>query len=345
MPPFGAIANLSAADVLGASIYLVVALTLVALVERSERHQRELDRRNDELARAVAEKTRLLILRDGFAGMLSHEMRTPVTVIFGNALLLRKGTPDPAHELIADIEHEAGRLHRLIEDLLVVSRGDGELRVATEPVLLQRLVPSIAAAVARRSPNASIEVDILPGLAPVDADPTLVEQMVTNLLSNAVKYAGIAPKVRVRAEAHENVVAIMCEDDGPGFPPGALDHAFDAFYRAPSTAGGVEGAGVGLYVVQRLAAAMGGDAECHNAGPTGGAVVTIFLPISTADGEAALPEEEALSLVPSAAGGSSSLAHRRRSPVRGEDSLRFNQTRVATDSSSATTSQPSARPL
>lgn len=301
VPPFGSIADLTAADVLAASIYLIVSLTLIGLIERSERHRRELDRRNEELARVAAEKDRLLQLRDGLSGMLSHEMRTPLTVILGNARLLRSGTPDPEHDLLADIEHEADRMNRLVEDLLVVSRGEGEMRVTTEPVLLQRLLPALAGRVARRAASASIEVDVSPALPPVDAEPTLCGQMVTNLLSNAVKYGGAAPTIRLRAEALDGVVTISCEDDGPGFPPDALDHAFDAFYRAPSTSPGVEGAGVGLYVVRRLARAMGGDAECRNAGPAGGAVVVIRLSVSPTDSEpipTELPADEEPTLLP-----------------------------------------------
>lgn len=279
--------DITVGDEVASVLYLVVAVTLVALVQRIQRREREIASRNEQLTRVVAEKDALLRLRDRFSGMLSHEIRGPLTVILGDARLLRAGTPDPDQDLLADIQHEAERLHRLVEDLLVVSRGDGELHVTTEPVLLQRLLPGIAATVARRYPRASIELDVAPDLPPVEADPTLCSQIVTNLLTNASKYAGVAPRIRLGAEAAEGTVTITCEDDGPGFPPDALDHVFDAFYRAPSASRAVEGVGVGMYVVRRLVTALGGDAECHNAGPSGGAVVTIRLPQSVIEGEMA----------------------------------------------------------
>lgn len=237
---------------------------------------------------------------DCLLATLGHEVRTPLTVIIGNARLLRSRALvlDAARDLLDDIEVEAERLSAIVDDLHVMSlasRGDGDFSVATEPVLLQRLLPAIMERAGRQFPAARIELVIPPDLPVVEADPMFVRQIVTNLLSNAAKYAGNAPNIQVVAEAHRDSVTITCRDDGPGFPPEALGRAFEAFYRAPGAAGRAAGTGLGLYVVRRLAEAMGGVASCANV-PKSGAMISVGLlraderaGLQLVSGEAAAP--------------------------------------------------------
>jgi two-component system sensor histidine kinase KdpD len=218
--------------------------------------------------------------------MLGHEMRTPLTVVIGNARLVRRwldATGDARKaDVAADLETEAERLHRLVEDLLVVSRGDTRLQIDPEPVLLQRVVPGVVGTAHRRYPQLRIATETPADLPPVAGDRTLIEQVLANLISNAAKYAGAAASVAIVAMPTANGVAVEVTDDGPGFPPGSIERAFDVFYRAPSTAAHARGAGVGLYVVRRLVEAMGGRVAAGN-GPAGGAMVRFELPESTMD--------------------------------------------------------------
>jgi K+-sensing histidine kinase KdpD len=201
-------------------------------------------------------------LRQAFLGLLSHELRTPVTTIYGGAAVLTRpgGHLDTstAGEVLGDIAAEADRLYRLVEDLLVLARFDEGLELGADPVLLQRLVPNVVDQEQGRWPGVKFELELRADLPAVSGDETSITQVVRNLLSNASKYSGAQATVRVVVESVNDGVAVRVLDEGPGIDPGEADHLFDAFYRSPTTATLAGGAGIGLYVSRRLIDAMGG---------------------------------------------------------------------------------------
>ena len=227
-------------------------------------------RTRQELEAAVAQLERGQALRDAFVGVMSHELRTPVTTIYGAAKLLAKSPRRPELEtLIEDIEEEADRLHRITEDLLVLSRAEhGLVEISPEPVLVQRLVPSVVAEVRRRHPDLDVRVDIAPALPPVSGDEAALRQVLVNLLTNAAKYGRGAP-VRVDAVATVDRVRVRVEDHGPGLPAADLEPIFDLFYRSESNAKRASGTGIGLYVVRQLVLAMGGTVQAYEVEPSG----------------------------------------------------------------------------
>jgi signal transduction histidine kinase len=212
--------------------------------------------------------------RDAFIGMLSHELRTPITTIYAGAkLLARDGGPEPElrREIFDDIHNEAERLHRLVEDVVALTRfGEGALEIGSEPVLLQRVLPAVARSEEGRWPGGEIELVIGSDLPPVSADATYVEQVVRNLLANAMKYGGEDPRATVAAVEAPGEVQVRVLDRGPGFPPADADRLFQLYYRSPSTARKVSGSGIGLFVCSRLVVAMGGRVWALNR-PEGGA--------------------------------------------------------------------------
>ena len=214
------------------------------------------------LLRDVTEQRQAQVVRDTFIGVLSHELRTPVTTIYAGAkVLARPGELAEAtrSEIFADIVVESERLHRLVEDVVAMTRfGEERGDVGAEPVLLQRLLPSVVASEDARWPGVTFEVEIAGGLPTVIADPTYVEQVVRNLLSNAAKYGGPGTTVRARVEAAGDEVQVRILDDGPGFPPDEQDRLFELFFRSAQTARQAAGAGIGLFVCARLIRAMGG---------------------------------------------------------------------------------------
>ncbi len=156
--------------------------------------------------RDVTEARHREAIRETFIGVLSHELRTPVTTIFGGAkLLAREGSTldeDTKRGIFRDIHDEAERLQRLVEDVVALNRfGDGLSEIGWEPVLLQRLVPRVVASEQGRWPGVTFVLEIAPGLPPVTADPTYVEQVIRNLLSNAAKYSGAGSTVTLAVEA------------------------------------------------------------------------------------------------------------------------------------------------
>lgn len=202
-------------------------------------------------------------LREAFLGLLSHELRTPVTTIYGGASVLARpgGALDPAtsNEILADIASEADRLYRLVEDLLVLARFDEGLELGDEPVLLQRLVPSIVDQERGRWPAVDFSVEAEADLPVALGDETSVTQVLRNLLSNAAKYSPPGSTVAVSVGATPDGVRVRVRDEGPGIEPGEAEDLFEPFYRSPSTAKMAGGAGIGLYVSRRLVEAMGGQ--------------------------------------------------------------------------------------
>jgi PAS domain S-box-containing protein len=228
---------------------------------------------------AEAERERLLEqerearrLSEAFFGVMSHELRTPVTTIIAGARLLgRSQALEPGDaELVDDIAFEANRLHRLIDDLLVLSRIErGNLVLAAEPVHLGHLVDRVVAHEQRRwaetrfrtSPAAIREV--------IEGEETYVEQVLRNLLSNAAKYSPVGSDVEVVVEREGEEVIVRVLDQGAGVGAQELGDLFSLFYRSPTTAATASGAGIGLFVCDRLIRAMGGRIWARRR-PTGG---------------------------------------------------------------------------
>lgn len=238
------------------------------------------------LLRDVTEQRQAQAVRDTFIGVLSHELRTPVTTIFAGAKVLARPnelTDETRSEIFADIVVESERLHRLVEDVVAMTRfGEERGDVGAEPVLLQRVLPSVVASEEARWPGVRFEVEIAGGLPTVIADPTYVEQVVRNLLSNAAKYGGPGTTVRARVSAAGEEVQVRILDDGPGFPADEQERLFELFFRSAQTARQAAGAGIGLFVCARLIRAMGGRIWAANR-PEGGAEFGFALRVMNED--------------------------------------------------------------
>ena len=231
--------------------------------------EREAMLERERLARAAAE---------AFLAVMSHELRTPVTSIYGTAALLARDPTRPElPDLLRDVQDEAERLRRIIDDLLVLSGVDrGHIPLSPEPVLIQRAVPEVVADARRRFPDVTFTESIPSGLPPVIADTTALRQVLYNLVSNAAKYAGSDGPVLISAADRGGVVEVAVLDEGPGVgpEPGAL---FELFYRSPHTAPRASGTGIGLYVASQLSRAMDATIDAANR-ETGGSVFTVTLP-------------------------------------------------------------------
>ncbi len=217
------------------------------------------------VVRDVTEQRQREAVRETFIGVLSHELRTPITTIFGGARILSRednGLDEATRrDIFGDVADEAERLKRLVEDVVALSRfGESDADVGREPVLLQRVVPGVVASEELRWPGVAFTIDMASGLPTVMADPTYLEQIVRNLLTNAAKYGGSGATIKVTVELDESSdeVAVRVVDDGPGIEAGEAERLFELFYRSPATASTTSGAGIGLFVCARLVRAMGG---------------------------------------------------------------------------------------
>jgi signal transduction histidine kinase len=224
-------------------------------------------------------------MRDAFIHVLSHELRTPITSIYGAAKVLASRWPrltdDLRGELLADVAAESDRLQRLVEDLVVLAKVERGVDLSvSEPVLLQHRVRAVVAALAPEWPDRTMVVELTEGLPPALGDDGYVEQVLRNLIGNAAKYGRSTVRVRVSSEGEWVTVDVL--DDGPGLAPDEAGRLFELFYRGRRTSQ-VAGAGIGLFVAQRLVAAMEGRLTAGNR-PEGGAAFVMALKRAPEDG-------------------------------------------------------------
>jgi PAS domain S-box-containing protein len=247
--------------------------------------------------RLLAEERRAGEYREAFIDVISHELRTPITTIMGLAEILarpgREDKPQARAALLEDIRAESERLHRLVEDLLVLSRVErGRLDVESEPLQLGRLLQHVVAAEAMERPSIVIELDVEPDLPIVASESTYVGQILRNLLGNAAKYSPAGTRVMVSARKESWGVAVRVSDDGPGISEEVAQRAFELFYRGPGVAGMVAGSGIGLFVCASLVQAMGGEIWARRR-PEGGSEFGFLLRILEPDDDLLASEPHA----------------------------------------------------
>jgi len=217
---------------------------------------------SDELGRISANERRASELRDAFNSIVSHELRTPITAIYGGAKLLarrdRQLDEVTRQELIDDLEGEADRLYRLVEDLLVLSRSEGgSLDRHDDPVAITHLARRVTSSEQARWPSVRFEFSAATAIT-ARGDETYVEQVLRNLLSNAAKYSPAGTTVEVVVDETSEGVRVRVLDAGAGVRPEEVDRLFQLYYRSPETAAKAGGAGIGLFVCRALVEAMGG---------------------------------------------------------------------------------------
>jgi signal transduction histidine kinase len=239
----------------------------------------------DELARLArtlnAMLTRLqeaLEREQRFVDTAGHELRTPLALLRAQ-LELATARPRGRDELEAAVRcavAETDRLVGLAEDLLVLARTrQGRLPLHREPVLLPRLLTEAAAAFyARAEADAATITVRTPGAAQTtaDLDPVRLRQILHNLLDNALRHCGPAGPgvITMSAERTDDAVVLQVQDQGRGFPPALLT----------DTPSGTDTDGLGISIVRMIAAAHGGQMSLANL-PSGGALVTVTLPVPT----------------------------------------------------------------
>ena len=210
---------------------------MVTSTDVTERRSLEMER-----DRLLSGQRRADMFREAFLDVLSHELRTPITTIFGlTKILTRPGRVSDQREqldLVGDVAAESERLANLLDDLLVLTRVErGGFALETEPLELRRLLTRAIKREVDRLPGLRIESKVPPDLPIVAGEVTYVEQILRNVLSNAAKYTPAGTAVVVVATHEGDTVAIRILDSGPGIDPEAAKRVFEPFYRGPESAG------------------------------------------------------------------------------------------------------------
>lgn len=222
-----------------------------------------------DLARSLnymaSELERIDSMRRAFVADAAHELRTPVANLAVAVEALKtviKKNPDQAVAVAGDIEREAQRLRRLVEDLLDLSLAEsGRVRLNLSVVSPEELILRAVEPFRSRAEQAGIHLTVaVPSkLARVKADPDRTMQVLTNLLDNALKHTPPGGVVTLGASERPGHVLLSVTDTGPGISKAELPHIFDRFYKVDKArASGRGGAGLGLAIAQRLMEAQGG---------------------------------------------------------------------------------------
>lgn len=219
--------------------------------------------RTGKLRAALDAERELGQMKNQFVSSVSHEFRTPLSVILSGAELLEAHADHISEsrrlELLAQIKSSTGRMNEMVEQVLLLGRIEsGTMKTNPQPVdvaaLCREIVEEVQIATQRRC---VIETKFGAGMRNLDV--TLMRSVLANLLSNAVKYS--RPGGRVFFEANES--GFRVNDEGIGIPPADLARLGEPFHRA-SNVGDISGTGLGLAVVRRCVALCGGTFTIHS---------------------------------------------------------------------------------
>ena len=235
---------------------------------------------------AIRRERRLNELKSEFISNVSHELKTPLSIIsmFGEMLAEgRTKSSEQAHEYAEIIWRESVRLGRLIDNVLdfaKIERGMGVYEFAETDIgeVVHRAieVPQRRLATAEMT----LEVDIEPDLPPISLDANAFTLAVLNLIDNAIKYAADGKKLALKLARDGDLIRLTVRDWGPGIDPLEQEAIFDRFYRARAIRlKPIRGSGIGLALVRHIARAHHGDVTVDSV-PGAGSTFQIWLPIS-----------------------------------------------------------------
>ncbi len=198
-----------------------------------------------------------------FTGDASHQLRTPLAAMLGQVeVALRRPRPDAEYrEVLAQVHAQAQQLRQIVESLFLLARADAEACVdALEVINLRDAVRGLAERWSGHARANDLRTEVVAeGPVMARTQPLLLGQLLDNLVDNAFKYSEPGSPIAVRLRREGTGLAIDVEDAGHGIAADDLPHIFEPFYRsAESRRRGLPGVGLGLAMVQRLAAALGG---------------------------------------------------------------------------------------
>ena len=226
-------------------------------------------------------------LRAEFLGMVSHELRAPLTSIKGSAATVLNASPDldaaEMREFFRIIDDQADHMRGLIADLLDAGRIDtGTLSVSPEPTDVADLVEQARNTFLSGGGRHTVLIDLPPGLPRVLADRRRIVQVLHNLFANASRHSPESLPIRVAAERDGVHVSVSVSDEGRGVAPERLAHLFHKYsgLAGGDRDAGLAGAGLGLAICKGLVEAHGGRIGATSAGPGQGTRFTFTLPLA-----------------------------------------------------------------
>lgn len=269
--PYFAIDFITPVNLISGIVMVVVSILTSALTTKLKQH---------EAVKAESEKESM---RANLLRAVSHDLRTPLTTIYGSSTtLLENGdamTEAQKDKIIEGIKEDAQWLVRMVENLLSVTRIDsGEVKIIKTPTVLEELIDTVMLKFKKRYPAQQVEIEIPEELVIVPMDAILIEQVIMNLLENAVQHAEGMTELSLRVFAIGKQVVFKIRDNGKGISPKKLGTIFSGCYAPEKTVadGQKKNAGIGLSVCATIIKAHGGSITAENS-RAGGAVFRFVL--------------------------------------------------------------------
>ncbi len=258
-------------------MYFVIALVNAVLTYKI--------RQIEKVGRAREEKANTLKLYDTLLNSLSHELRTPIATIIGATDNLQSNnhnlTHDNKQELIAEISKATFRLNQQVENLLSMSRLEsGFIQLKKDWCDIIEVIYDAVRRIEDNTIAQKITINVNPDIPFFKLDKAMMEQIIYNLVNNAVQYTKENNEINIIAHCHADVLELIIEDNGKGFPEDEIDNVFNKFYRLKNTRTG--GTGLGLSIVKGFTEALGGTISLQNL-RTGGARFTVSIAAQTSN--------------------------------------------------------------
>lgn len=248
-------------NVISALVMVTIALLTSTLTTQVKRH---------EAIKAESEKERM---RANLLRAVSHDIRTPLTTIYGSAAaLIEQGselTDSQKTKMLEGIKEDSDWLVRIVENLLSVTRIDsGRVKIIKTPTVTDELIDSVLLKFKKRYPLQQVSVSVPEEIIVLPMDALLIEQVIVNLLDNAVRHAEGFTTLSFRLYLENNKAVFEIEDDGCGIDAEKTAKLFDGYYEPISEHADSQkkNAGIGLAVCATIVRAHGGEISARNTG-------------------------------------------------------------------------------
>ncbi|MCL4501527.1 MAG: DUF4118 domain-containing protein [Deltaproteobacteria bacterium] len=221
-------------------------------------------------------------MRNALLSSVSHDLRTPLTVIAGSASSLVEGEKnldsETKQELALSIYEEARRLDHLVHNLLEMSRlQSGQAMLAKEWHVLEEVIGCALAQLDPQLHDHPLSISLPTDLPLVQIDALLMERVIINLLENSLKYTPPGTPLEISGQVQDKEILVAVADRGPGLPAGEEERIFEKFYQV--SPGSARGAGLGLTICRSIIEAHGGRIWAANR-MDGGAVFRFTIPLA-----------------------------------------------------------------
>ena len=278
--PFFALDFAIPVNLISGIIMIAIAVLTSALTTKLKQH---------EATKAESEKERM---RANLLRAVSHDLRTPLTTIYGSSTTLLENskvmTEDQRTKILTGIKEDSEWLVRMVENLLSITRLDsGQVKIIKTPTVLEELIDAVILKFRKRYPARSVEIEIPDDVVIIPMDAILMEQVIVNILENAVQHAQGMTLLKLRVFTLGNKAIFEIKDNGCGIHPKRIETLFTGYYTQDYEIADSQkkNAGIGLSVCATIIKAHGGSIKAENV-KTGGAVFRFSLDTEEINDEA-----------------------------------------------------------